>query len=182
VRTGRAGAETGFKVYQRRFWRKGNVAEQTHLNFRHFFSFGSGLRLRAVSRFACHRTPQNVCRGGSVLECGGKRYPARRRFSRSPSNAAPIGTVSRARIGKTERNLGAFALGNVVAEFSKAGQTFNMTFDYWPLIVYSKYLRCDLRAMQPARGSPWQVTDNGVAKTETRTRAGSAFGESRCPM
>ncbi len=63
-------------------WPPAPAPGQAPLNFRSFFSFGAiFLRFRAVSRCACHRTPENHRPGGSVSECGGKRYPARRRFS-----------------------------------------------------------------------------------------------------
>jgi len=70
-------------------------------NFRHFFRTGSiFLRLRAVSRFACHRTPNFLHPGRSVLECGGKQYPARRRFYPLRHRYSPLAEASSARIGK----------------------------------------------------------------------------------
>jgi hypothetical protein len=55
------------------------------LNSKLFFSFGSVfLLLRAVSRFACHRTPKFLRPGGSVLEC------ARQAVSR----ATPLSSAS----------------------------------------------------------------------------------------
>jgi hypothetical protein len=73
-------------VYVSEDGRQGRSAARANAsNFRHYFRTGSiFLRLRAVSRFACHRTPNFLHPGRSVLECGGPStgsgYPARRRF------------------------------------------------------------------------------------------------------
>ena len=79
-------------------------------------SFPSPNLLKAVSRGIplatakwLARRPEALRPGGSVLECGGKRYSARHRFSRLRHECRPLATASRARIGKSACILDAFA-------------------------------------------------------------------------
>jgi len=84
------------------------AASRSPSSRRQLFSLSEPPQSGVARNTACHRTPKWLARrpdalrpGGNVLECGGKRYSARHRFSRLRHECRPLATASRARIGKS---------------------------------------------------------------------------------
>jgi hypothetical protein len=78
---------------------------QTHFNSVPFSLSGSVISpFKAVSRFACHRTPKNLRPGGSVWSAAASGIPRDAAFNPLRHEFSPLETAMRARMSKKGRN------------------------------------------------------------------------------